>query len=182
MAIADKAYPFGLRDVKITPLGADGATPGALIDLPASQTFSFSDTEDFQTLRGDDTDIASHGGGARMEWGLESGGISLEAYAAMAGGAITTTGVTPSAKKTYSKLTTDIRPYFKVEGQAINDNGGDLHGVVYRCKATGNLEGQFGDGEFWVTKADGVGFGSLEATKLTKLYDFVQNETAEVIV
>lgn len=181
MALPDKAYPFGLRDVKITPLGADGATPGTAIDLPASQTFSFSDTEDFETLRGDDTDQASHGSGPRLEWGLESGGIRLEAYAAIAGGTVTASGVSPAAKKTYKKKITDARPYFKVEGQAINDNGGDLHGLVYRAKATGAIEGEFADGSFLVSSAEGVGYGSLETGLEGDLYDFIHNETAVAI-
>lgn len=181
MAIPDKAYPFGLRDVKLTPLGADGATPGTAVDLPAARTFSFSEAEDFESLDGDDTRVASHGSGPRIEWSLEGGGISLEAYAVIAGGTVTSTGVTPAVVKTYRKLITDARPYFKAEGQAISDNGGDFHGLVYRAKAEGNIEGEMGNGSFWVTSADGVGYGSLEATKTGRLYDFVHNETAAAI-
>ena len=173
--------PFGLRDVKLTPLGADGATPGTSVDLPVSRTLSFSDTEDFQELRGDDTVVATHGNGTTVEWSLEAGGISLEAYAVMAGGTITSSGTTPAQKKVYSKSVTSARPYFKIEGQAISDNGGDFHGVIYRAKADGALEGEMGDGAFWLTAASGKGYGSLEATPLGKIYDFVQNETAVAI-
>lgn len=181
MALASKALPYGLRDVKLTPLGIDGATPGSPVDLPASQTLSFSETEDFEELRGDDTVQASHGSGPVVEWDLEAGGISLEAYATMAGGTVVTTGVTPNVVKRYTKLTTDARPYFKIEGQAINDNGGDFHGVIYRAKADGSLEGSLEDGTFWVTSASGKGYGSLEAGTLDRVYDFVQNETAVAI-
>lgn len=181
MPIAAYAQPYGLRDVKLIPLGADGSTPGASVDLPASRTFSFADTEDFEDFRGDDKLIAQHGNGAKTEWGLEAGGISLEAYAILSGGTVTTTGVTPAVKKTYSKKTTDQRPYFKAEGQAISDNGGDLHGLVYKCKATDNLEGEFSDGSFFVTSAGGTGFPSTEATHIDKVYDFVHNETAVAI-
>jgi hypothetical protein len=68
-----------------------------------------------------------------------------------------------------------------VEGQAINDNGGDFHGIVYRCKADGSLEGSMGNNEFWITSASGKGYGSLEAASLDAVYDFVQNETAVAI-
>jgi len=181
MALANRALPYGLRDVKLTPLGADGATPGTPVDLPVSRTLSFSEAEDFEELRGDDAVQASHGSGPTVEWDLESGGISLEAYAVMAGGTVTTSGVTPAAKKTYSKKTTDSRPYFKIEGQSINDNGGDFHCVIYRAKADGSLEGEMGDGAFWLTSASGKGYGSLEAGNLDKVYDFVHNETATAI-
>lgn len=182
MALPTKALPYGLRDVKLTPLLDDGSAPsGPAVDLPASRTLSFSETEEFQELRGDDKVQASRGGGPVLEWDLESGGISLEAYKTMAGGTITTTGVAPNVKKTYRKLETQSRPYFKIEGQAINDNGGDFHGIIYRAKADGSLEGTMGDGEFWLTAASGKGYGSLEAATLDAVYDFVHNETAVAI-
>lgn len=181
MALASKALPFGLRDVKLTPLGADGATPGTAVDLPASRTLSFSEAEDFEELRGDDTVQASHGGGPTVEWELESGGISLEAYAIMAGGTVTASGVSPAAKKTYTKLTTDARPYFKIEGQSINDNGGDFHCIIFRAKADDALEGELADQSFWLTSASGRGYGSLEAGDLDTVYEFVHNETAVAI-
>lgn len=181
MALASKALPFGLRDVKLTPLGADGGTPGTAVDLPVSRTLSFSETEEFEELRGDDTVAASHGSGVIVEWSLEGGGISLEAYAVMAGGTITSSGTTPNIKKTFSKMETDPRPYFKAEGQSINDNGGDFHCLVYRCKADGSLEGELGNGSFWLTSASGKGYGSLESANTGKSYDFVHNETATAI-
>lgn len=176
-----KALPFGLRDVKLTPLGADGATPGTAVDLPVSRTLSFSETEDFEELRGDDKVEASHGAGPIVEWDLEAGGISLEAYAVMAGGTVTSSGTTPAQVKTYTKKTIDARPYFKIQGQSINDNGGDFHCVIYRAKADGSLEGEMADGSFWLTSASGKGYGSLESGNLDKIYDFVHNETAVAI-
>jgi hypothetical protein len=181
MAIATKALPFGLRDVKLTPLGAGGDTPGTAVDLPASRTLSFSESEEFEELKGDDTTVASHGGGVTVEWSLESGGISLEAYVVMAGGAIVSTGTTPNVAKTYTKLETDARPYFKIEGQSINDNGGDFHCVIYRAKADGSLEGEMANGSFWLTSASGKGYGSLESGNEGRSYDFVHNETAAAI-
>jgi hypothetical protein len=175
--------PYGLRDVKITPYVDAAATTlaGASIDLTNSQTFSWTESEDYETLRGDDSDVATHGKGAQIQWELASGGLSFEAYAAMAGGTVGTTGTTPNQVKRYTKLYTDSRPYFKVEGQAISDSGGDFHGVVYRAKATGDLTGSLEDGKFWITGAKGVGFKSNEASSLNRLYDFVQNETAVAI-
>ncbi len=56
-----------------------------------------------------------------------------------------------SGKRTYRKVRGQDKPYFMVEGQSIDDDGGDVHVVVYRCKATGNIEGEFADGAFFVT-------------------------------
>lgn len=182
MTLPDRALPYGLRDVKVTPLSADGTTTtGSPQDLPASQTLSFSETEEFTELRGDDVVQASRGSGPTIEWSLESGGISLPAYAVIAGGTVSLTGVTPNEKLTYTKLSTDSRPYFRIEGQAINDNGGDFHGIIYRAKADGSLEGTMGDQEFWISSASGKGYGSLEAASLDKVYEFVHNETAVAV-
>lgn len=181
MTLPDPFLPYGLREVKLTPLGVGGGTPGTALKLPLSRTFEFSDTESFNQLRGDDGVAASHGDGCVVNWSLEAGGISFEAYAAMAGGAVVSTGVTPNVKKTYSKKTTDARPYFKAEGRALGDTGGDVHGIVYRAKATGDIGGTWGDGEFFLTKASGEGYGSLESGKTDLAYDFVGNETATAI-
>lgn len=183
MALNTIPLPYGLRDVKLTPYTDATATTlaGSSLDLPNSQTFSFTESEDFETLRGDDRDIASHGKGASVDWELAAGGISMEAYAAMAGGTVTTTGVTPNQVKRYRKLITDSRPYFKVEGQSISDSGGDFHTIVYRCKVTGDITGSQEDGKFWITGTKGKGYASLIPASLDAVYDFIQNETTSAI-
>jgi len=165
---------FGLRDVRLYPLNSSGAR-GTGVDLPVSRTFSFKETVSSEQLEGDDVVIAAHDYNPLVEWELEAGGISFEAYAVLAGGTVTSTGTTPAQVKTYSKLNTQSRPYFEVEGQAISDSGGDMHCVVYRCKADGDLEGSFENGSFLMSKGAGKGYGR---TDNNKLYDFVQNETA----
>ena len=182
MALNTIPLPYGLRDVKITPYTDAGATTlGTAIDLPYSRTLSFTEAEDFEELRGDDEVISVRGKGPGVDWELEAGGISFEAVAAMYGGTVTTTGTTPNQKKTYQKKTSDVRPYFKVEGQAISDSGGDMHGVLDRCRATGDLEGSMEDGSFWTTGAAGRALGSNISGREDVLYEFVQNETATVI-
>lgn len=169
--------PFGLRDVRLYPLNSAGVR-GTGVDLPVARTFSFKETVSSEQLEGDDVVQGSHDYNPIVEWELEAGGYSLEAYAILAGGTVTASGTTPAQVKTYSKLTTNSRPYFEVEGQAISDSGGDMHAVVYRCKCDGDLDGKFENGAFALTKASGKGYGRLDNSKL---YDFVQNETAVAI-
>lgn len=176
MALAASALPYGLRDVKVRPID-DAGVVGSSVDLPAGRTFSFSEAEDFEELRGDDRVIAIRGKGPKVEWDLESGGISLEAWRVIGGGTVSTTGVTPNVVKTMKKLVTDSRPYFQVEGQAISDSGGDFHVVVYKCRASSKLEGELSDGQFWLTAASGEAIG--DATDA--LYLFSHNETATAI-
>jgi hypothetical protein len=180
MSLSGTVLPFGLRDVKLTPILPDGSLDTAnKVDLPVSRVFSFSETEDYETLEGDDETAATHGKGPIVEWELEGGGISFAAWKVLAGGTVTASGVTPAGKTTYSKKTTDARPYFQVEGQAISDSGGDFHMVVYRCKADGDLEANLENGTFTLTAASGKGLGD-PTTK--NLYDFVQNETVTAII
>lgn len=178
MALTNTPLPFGLRDVKISPMPAGSETPGTAVDLPNARTFSFTETSDSEELRGDDGVVAVHDLGAGVDWELESGGVPLEAIAAMYGGEISSTGTTPDQVKTYTKLDNDARPYFQVEGQAISDSGGDFHVVLFKAKATGELSGEMSDGAFWLTGASGRAIGR---TSDRKLYEFVQNETETAI-
>lgn len=175
--------PYGLRDVKITPYTDAAATTLAStsIDLPNSRTMSFSEAEDFEELRGDDGVVTTRGKGPSVDWELEGGGVSFEIVQATYGGTVTTTGVTPAQKKTFRKLGTDVRPFFKAEGQAISDSGGDVHAVLFRCRSTGELTGAMADGAFWLTGASGRALPSRVTADLDALYDLVQNETAVAI-
>lgn len=175
--------PYGLRDVRVTPMVPGGEALGTGVDLPNARTFSFSEAEDFAELRGDDGLVALHGQGPAVDWSLEGGGCSFEAVRALFGGTIVETGTTPNQIKTFTKLGTDIRPYIQVEGQSISDSGGDFHCVLFKARCTGELSGEMSDGNFWLTGASGKALPKTTATgaAIQSLYKFVQNETATAI-
>lgn len=180
--MADNALPYGLRDTKVTGYTSEAATTlETSTDYPNARTMSFSEAEDYEELRGDDKVVAIRGKGASVEWEMEHGGISLPAYKAINGGTVTTSGVTPNQVTTYQKKVTDVRPYFKAEGQAISDTGGDFHAILWRCRASGGVEGELADGAFWLTGASGVALPSLITASVDALYDFVLNETVTAI-
>lgn len=174
--------PYGVRDCKLTKYDdALGTELGdASVDLPNMQTFSFSEQEEFQELRGDDQVVTTRGQGATVDWGLEAGGISLKCWAIFTGGEVLESGTTPNRTVTLRKLSTASRPYFRAEGQVISDSGGDLHALVYRCRCNAAIEGEFADGQFFVTNVSGVGLPLLDEG-FPLLYDIVQNETAVTI-
>lgn len=177
MSLADYSLPFGLREVELIPFGADGTPDEAnKVALPAARTFSFTEVEDFESLEGNDRTVASHGAGPTVDWELEGGGISLAVWKILSGGTVAETGTSPAASRKFTKKTSEQRPYFEVRGRAISDNGGDFHGVVYRCKADGDLEIELANGSFALTSASGKGYGD-EVTE--DLYDFTMNETAK---
>lgn len=179
---APTALPYGMRDLKITPYtDAGGSVLGTeVIDLPNMQTFSFSETEEFQELRGDDRVVAIRGSGAVLEWELEAGGYKLRVWEVMTGGTVTQTGIAPNRKWRLDKRSSDARGYFLIEGQIISDSGGDVHAVVYRCRCNESIEGEFSDGEFFITNASGQGLPILDDVN-DLLYSIEINETAEAI-
>jgi len=180
------ALPYGLRDVQLIKYPTLAATTFGtqLTDLPVARTMSFNDTEDYEDLRGDDKLYTSHGKGAQVEWEIESGGVSFDAYAIIAGGVVIDTGISPNQIRRFRKKSLDVRPFFTAIGQAINDNGGDFQAIIWRCRSTGNVEGELGDGEFYIPKVSGTGFsclvsGLVNATEINdSIYDFVYRETS----
>src|SRR5687768_8846401 len=178
MALTTIPLPYGLRQVQVTPYTDAAATvlAASSVRFPNSRTYSFSETEEFTELRGDDKLVAVHGQGPVAEWELEGGGFSFEAVKTMLGGTIVETGVTPNQVKVFHKLYSDQRPYFKVQGRAISDSGGDFHGLIYRAKTTENVEMEMSDGEFMLTSASGQGLSSLVPATLGRIYSFIQNE------
>lgn len=167
--------PYGLRDVKLKKYTLE--VVGTAVDLPAARTLSFSEAEEFEELRGDDKLIAVRGKGPTISWDLESGGISLAAYAVLSGATLSASGVTPNQVDKVAKLGAGVRPYFKAEGQAISDIGGDFHAVLYKLRCNGDIEGEMADGTFWLTKASGIGLPDTADA----LYDLIQNETTAAI-
>ena len=179
--VAD-ALPYGIRDAKLTPYNdAQGTVlDNESIDLPNMQTLSFSETEEFSELRGDDRLVTTRGQGAQVDWSLEAGGISIKAWAILTGGSVIETGLTPNRKIILRKKATDSRPFFRIDGRIVSDSGGDIHVRIYRCRANDTIEGDFTDGEFFVTSASGVGLPLLDDTN-DLLYDIIRNESNQAL-
>lgn len=169
MPLTGTVKPFGIRDIKLTNLA------GTLqVDLPNAMTLSFVERLTTGELRGDDATQAVVAFTDALEWELEAGGISLEAYALMTGRTITLAGTTPSQTNTLAGNAGDVYPYFKIYGKSQGDGSDDIHVKILKAKLTGGLEGEFKDEEFFVTKCSGVavdpGAGNL--------FEIVQNESS----
>jgi hypothetical protein len=174
--------PYGLRDIKLTPFTDNTYTAyGTSVDLPNARTLHFTEVAESSQLRGDDAVKASHSSAPQVNWELEGGGISFEAVRVMYGGTLAETGSAPNRIKTLDKTEDDNRPYFKIEGQVISDSGGDVHCIIYRAQAQGDLDGTFTDQEFFLTGASGIGIGSLVPATIKRVWRMVQNETATAI-
>jgi hypothetical protein len=180
MTVAENTLPFGLREVWVTPINNDG-TFGAAVQLPAAQKLTFSETEDYVELRGDDRSQTKRGKGPVGTFSFSKGGISIDAWKVITGGSVSTSGISPNATKRFNKKTTDVRPHFKAEGRSISESGGDVHLVYWDCLADGNIQGSMEEGAFWITELSGTAFGSKHVGDEDSLYDLVENETATPI-
>lgn len=179
MPLSNHRLPYGLRDIKVATLDNTGVK-GALVDLPAAQTLEFTEETATQTLRGDDTTQAQRVTIDNVSWTLDSGGISFEAYTVIAGGAVSSTGTTPTVVKKWRRMGTDAYPDFFLEGQSMSESGGDHHVVFHRAKAT-QISGTLQDQEFWISHAEGNAIATLTAANVGAVWDFVANETAAAI-
>jgi hypothetical protein len=166
MSLSGPVAPYGMRKITIVP------PTGSAVTLPWARTMKWAEEPETAELEGDDTVVASVTFLKKIDWELEAGGISLEAYAALTGRTVTAAGTTPNRTSTLKLRGGDAYPYVKIYGQVITD-AGDVHIKFWKAKLS-NIEGEFKGGEFFVTKATGV---ALEDTT-NGMVDIVRNETS----
>lgn len=177
MAAVPDALPYGLRQIRLTPYtDAQGTVLGnTSYPLPVAMTLGFSETEQYDELRGDDVLVAVHGRGPQVDWSLESGGISITAYGIVSGAMVIEEGVAPNRKTRLRKSGDDQRPYFRIDGRAISDSGGSMLTRIYRAKANGRLQADLRGGAFQTTRIDGVGL-PMVGDGGRWLYEFIRLE------
>jgi len=172
--------PFGLRDVKLTPINANGSY-GSPVDLYSSQDFQFTINQTSQKLRGDDSNTAVAGTIDGISWSIGAGGISLSALAVILGVNPVSSGTTPNRTSVIRSKNSDTRPYFRVDGRSIgSEAGGSLIITLFKCRCTGKI-GPFElkDGSFIITKLEGEGVDD----DIHGLFDlFTQETDAEINV
>lgn len=173
---------YGVRDVKLTQYtDAQGMVlSNASVDLPYIQHLNFTEAEEFSELRGDDKLITTRGKGSMVNWDLESGGISTAAWAIITGGDVIETGLSPNRVIELRKRATQSRPWFRIDGKIISDSGGDVLVRIYRCRANGNIQANFQDGNFQTSQIAGVGYPLLDDTN-DLIYSIFRRETTSEI-
>lgn len=136
-------FVYGLRDIKITNMA------GTLQeDLDAAITLTF--TPEFTTAeqRGDDvvkSRIGFLSGGSAT---LTAGRYSSAAVAIMYGKTVAITSTSPTEVATQQFNAGDTTPYFKVYGLAYDDDAGDVHIYLGKCKVVGGGAMEFSDGSY----------------------------------
>lgn len=171
------ALPFGIRQIMLTPyVDSQGTVLGPTsYPLPVAMTLGFSESEKFATLEGDDKIVAVHGTGAQVDWSLEAGGINFAAWSIISGAAVVEEGVSPTRTRTLQKSYLDQRPYFRIDGRAISDSGGNIVARIYRAKANGKIQANHKSNSFQTSQIDGIGLPLIDDENAW-LYELIQNE------
>ena len=171
-------YPYGIRQIMLTPyVDAQGTQlANTSYPLPVAMTLGFSETEQYDELRGDDVLVAVHGRGAQVDWSLAAGGLPITPWSIITGGMVVEEGVTPNRKVRLRKSGDDQRPYFRIDGRSVSDSGGNIVARIYRCKANGRIQADMRGGAFQTSNIDGVGL-PLIGDAARWLYEFTQHET-----
>ena len=152
--------PYGLHRVWITPyVDTDGTILGPTsYRLPIAQTLAFTESEDFDTLDGDDkAAVAIQGKGATVDGSIEAGGLDMMCWSIFTGGQLIESGVEPNVKRVLRKKGSDQRPYWRAEGQVLSNGGGDNVSRIFRCKANGKIQADMKYGTFMVPSIDFMG-------------------------
>lgn len=169
--VAGAGYIYGLRQVRL--VSEDGLITGL---LPAAQTLSWSERlatgelKDHRGLARVDTVIEG------IEWSLEAGGISLQAYSLLLAASVETSGLSPNREQRVNRRRGDAMPYVKIYGRSLGDANDGLHVLLKRCKVT-SLEGSLGNQEFLLTECSGVGVADATGS----LYEVVKVETDKAL-
>lgn len=161
---------FGLKQVVIRDIAGTIA-----VALPASMVFRFQEVYEHAEFLAEGQRVAARSMLVGLEWEIEAGGISLDAWALLTGRTKTTQSHPPAQGGTSYYLMAARAaevPYVRFYGRSIGDDAtGDVHARIYRAKVTG-MEGTFREGEFWVSACRGVALFDGSGA----LYDFVEHQ------
>jgi hypothetical protein len=176
------ALPYGVRDCKITQYADSGGTAlgTTSVDVPIMQHLNFTEAEEFTELRGDDRVITTRGKGSQVNGDIESGGLPIAVWAVITGGSVIATGTTPNRLIELQKRATTARPFWRVDGKIISDSGGDVLVRIYRCRANGDIQANFQDGDFQTSQIAFVGLPLMDDTN-DLIYSIFRRETSTSI-
>lgn len=134
MAFGDK--PFGLKELKVAPLNADG-TYGTAVALPEGRKLVMAAKTVTSKLPGYLGATAAVATVVQdVEVTIDGGTVPKEFLAAVLGLSVTTGGVTPNQTKALDLEVKKPLPYFGVIGVAVDDDGGDTHFGLPKVKLT----------------------------------------------
>ncbi len=176
MTVPTETKVLGINDAKIFELLTDTSetlTYGTPVDVPGIRRLRVSPSFLEKELRGDEAILDTYSKLESIEWSFENAILSLDALAILLGGEVTQ----GTNNQTYTLKSDDVPSYFKLVGKADYTDAGDIHVVLYKCRAT-SVEYELQGEEYAVVTASGKAIGTVNNKKVK---DVIINETATEI-
>jgi phi13 family phage major tail protein len=173
MTVPTETKVLGINDAKIFELLTDTSktlTYDTPVDVPAIRRLRVSPSFLEKELKGDEAVLDTYSKLESIEWSFENAKISLDALAVMIGGKVTQ----GTNNQTYTLKSDDVPSYFKLVGKADYTDAGDIHVVLYKCKAI-SVEYELQGEEYAVVTASGKAIGTVNNKKIK---DVIINKTA----
>jgi hypothetical protein len=192
MAATKETKILGINDLKICVIAEDSdadyrleSTGGQadIIDVKGIQTLSLTPTFIEKDLRGDEVVLDRYTKLDTISWSFTNAIMSLDALKVLYGGAIVASGTGSDESQTFTLRGLDLPNYFYMEAQTLYTDAGDVHVVLYKCKAS-KVDYELKGEDYAVVSVSGMAiptqfaFGSAKGGKVK---DVVINETAKVI-
>jgi hypothetical protein len=186
MAIQTVTKVFGVDDFKVFPVTQDTAesfTCGEAIDCVGVKQVSITFEADEKELTGDEMTLDTMSKVRSITISTELAKLNLEAMALFTGGSIITD--TDSTTLSIGSNASGNQKYFQAQFQikATDNEGGDLHYIAYKTKATSTpINGTEDDYATFTVDLKGVyttyaGFAGANGTTEQKLVDIKVNKT-----
>jgi hypothetical protein len=177
MPLAKESVILGINDAKMFPLITDDSTElayGTAVDNPGVTSLKITPSFVEKELRGDESILDQYSKLDFIDWSFENSILSLDALAILIGGTVTPEGTTPNQTQTYKLNKSDKPGYFKLEGKSDYTDVGDVHVVLYKCKAN-KVEYSFVGEDYAKVSAGGR---AIPTKNNGDIKDIVFNETA----
>lgn len=143
-SVAYGDFIFGLRDLKVTNIA------GTLQeDLLGGQSLMFKPEFRQGEQFGDDRLLSVISFIVAGTADVTAGALSSAAKAIMFGRTLATTSSSPTERTELKLSAGDRMPWFKMYGMAVDEDGGDLHVLVSKCKVTGGGGVELKDNGFY---------------------------------
>lgn len=183
---------LGINDLKIVMIADDSdndyrleSTGGSadVIDIKGIQTLSLTPTFIEKDLRGDEVVLDRYSKLDSINWSFTNAIMSLDAFKVLYGGEIVLSGSGSAETQTFTLRGLDLPKYFYMEAQTLYSDAGDVHVVLYKCKAS-KIDYELKGEDYALVSVSGMAiptqykFGSAQGGKIK---DVKINETATAI-
>lgn len=141
MALETVTKMYGVDDIKIFEVTADTATTytvGPAVDVPGARQISLKAEIESKDLTGDEITLDVIAKCKALTITFEFAKLSLEMQKIIMGGTTSTSGTGDTEEVTYDFEEGDAPKYFQFQAQikSTDNEGGDLHIIAFKCKAT----------------------------------------------